>query len=680
MIQLDVRFFFTLLCVLVSSYFAFKAFKQKLEFLKLGKSENLFASTPERLKVFSVNVLGQKKLFKDFWPGLQHAIIFWGFIIITIGTLEHIIEGFVHGFSFEFLGPIYLGILFLQEIFHPLILVAVAYGFWRRLVSQPKRLAKDWSHKKDALTVLSLTGLLMIANLVTFACYVLAENPHAHPEVRPVSVFLAQWFSGFGLTQDTALWLGHFGWGVHLATVFFFAAYIPRSKHLHVIAAGPNFWFSRLDNKGSFSQINFEDENVTSYGVSKVTDFSWKDLLDTYSCTSCGRCNEFCPTATTDKPLRPMKLIEDIKAHLLTVGPGLVADPNSDPIQSLIGEESGITHDTLWACTTCRACVEACPVGIEHIDKIVDMRRHLVMMESSMPTELQNTMKNWETQSNPWGMPQDARDEWCKDLGVPRLADKPNAEYLFYVGCAGSFDARNQKISTAIVKILQKAGVDFAVLGKEELCNGETARRAGNEYLAKVMIDMNIEVLKRYEVKKIIATCPHCLNTLKNEYPEFGFKAEVIHHAEFIQKLISEGKIQPNSEESNVASMPNEKECGGKKRVAFHDSCYLGRYNDIFEAPREALKAMPGVELVEMPRNKKEGLCCGAGGARMWMEETIGKRINVERVEEALDQKPDVIAAGCPFCQTMLIDGVKEKNMTDKVEVLDIAEIVARSI
>ncbi|HVJ65637.1 MAG TPA: (Fe-S)-binding protein [Bdellovibrionota bacterium] len=677
---LDFRFFFTLACVLVSGYFAYRAFKQKLDYLKLGKAESLCGNVAERLRVFTVNVLGQKKLFKDFLPGLQHAIIFWGFIIITIGTTEHILEGFVHGFSFAFLGPLYRAIVFMQEIFHPLILLAVVYGLTRRLITKPARLADDWSHKKDALVVLSLTGILMVANIVTFACYVAANTAHSVPEARPVSVVVAEFLLQNGIvTPESALTIGHLGWAVHLLTVFFFMAYIPRSKHLHVVAAGPNFYFARLDNKGTFSQINFEDESVTAYGVSKITDFSWKDLLDTYSCTSCGRCNEFCPTANTGKPLRPMKLIEDLKHHLLTVGDVLLKDPTAEPPQPLIGEESGITHDTLWACTTCRACVEACPVGIEHIDKIVDMRRNLVMMESAMPGELQNTMKNWETQSNPWGMPQDARDEWCRELDIPRLADKPNAEYLFYVGCAGSFDARNQKISTAIVQILKKASVDFAVLGKEELCNGETARRAGNEYLAKVMIDMNIEVLKRYDVKKIIATCPHCLNTLKNEYPDFGFHAEVIHHAEFIQKLIQEGKISPQMG-GEVAGMSSEKECGGKKRIAFHDSCYLGRYNDIFDAPREALKAVPGVELVELPRNRKEGFCCGAGGARMWMEETIGQRVNVNRVEEALEQKPDVIAAGCPFCQTMLIDGVKEKHMSDKVEVLDIAEIVARSL
>jgi Fe-S oxidoreductase len=293
----------------------------------------------------------------------------------------------------------------------------------------------------------------------------------------------------------------------------------------------------------------------------------------------------------------------------------------------------------------------------------------MVMMEGNMPTELQNTLKNYETQSNPWGISPDARDEWCKDLNISRMADKPNAEYLFYVGCAGSFNDRNKKISTATVKILQKAGIDFAILGKEELCNGETARRAGNEYLAKAMVDANIEVLKRYNVKKIITTCPHCFNTLKNEYPDFGFTAsEVLHHTDFIQRLISEGKITPQGKDNEHV------------KIAFHDSCYLGRYNEVYEAPRQALKAVPGVELVEMPRNKSQGLCCGAGGARMWMEENIGKRINVERVEEALDQKPDVIAAGCPFCQVMISDGVTEKGQQEKVQVKDLAEIIADTL
>ena len=665
----DFRFFFTLICMVVSGAYAFIAFKRLFLNMTVVQKENLNGRWPERLGIFTKNVLLQKKLFKDFWPGLQHAVIFWGFILITVGTTEHILEGLFHGFSFQFLGGIYSLISFLQDILHPLVLMAVAFGFYRRLVIKPKRIPLDGSHQNDALLILFLTGLLMLANMITFAAYVHAHYPHAEPAFRPVSNWLASHvFAPGQISSETAMLIAHGGWAVHLATVFFFLAYIPNSKHLHIFTAGPNFLFARVDNKGSFKHIDFANESLTQFGVGKLQDFTWKDILDVYSCTSCGRCNEFCPTATTGKELRPMKLIEDIKNYTLKFGPELVKDPAYEPPVKLISEESGITFNTIWDCTSCRACVEACPVGIEHIDKIVDMRRNLVMMEGNMPAELQNTFKNWENQSNPWGMSQDTRGDWCRDLGVKTLAEHPTAEYLYYVGCAGSFNDRNKKISTALVKILQKAQIDFAILGKEELCNGETARRAGNEYLAKTMIDANIEVLKRHNVKKILATCPHCFNTLKNEYPEFGFTAtEVVHHTEFIQHLIDEGKIHLNS-------------VGKELKIAFHDSCYLGRYNEVYEAPRDTLKAIGGVELVEMPRNRTKGLCCGAGGARMWMEEKSGKRINVERVEEALELKPDVIAAACPFCQVMVSDGVTEKGEDKNVLVRDIAEIVADQI
>lgn len=662
----DFRFFFTIACMLIAGASATKGFIKLIKILGAVKKEPMKDDLPERLQSFTWNVLLQKKLFKDFWPGVQHAIIFWGFIIITIGTTEHIIEGIFHGFSFDFLGPVYSVIVFAQDLLHPIVLLAVIYGIYRRLVVKPKRLASDKAHLGDALLVLSLTGTLMLANMLTFAAYVHADYAHAVAGARPVSSFLASFFGD--MSPETAMFIGHFGWAVHLATVFFFAHYIPNSKHLHVVAAGFNFLYARIDNKGSFRQIDFTNENETQFGVAKLQDFTWKDILDTYSCTSCGRCNEFCPTATTDKPLRPMKLIEDLKHYALTHGPELAKNPAYEPSFPLVSDESGITSETVWACTTCRACVEACPVGIEHIDKIVDLRRNMVMMEGNMPAELQTTMRNWENQSNPWGMPQDARDEWAKDLGVKRLADHPTTELLFYVGCAGSFNDRNKKISTALVKILQAANIDFAILGKEELCNGETARRAGNEYLAKVMIDANIEVLKRYNVKNIISTCPHCFNTLKNEYPEFGFQAaSIYHHTEYIQKLIDNGTLKLNALKKDM-------------KIAYHDSCYLGRYNEVYEEPRDTLKSIGGVELVEMPRNRSKGLCCGAGGARMWMEETIGKRINVERVEEALEEKPDVIAAGCPFCQVMLNDGVTEKGKDKEVAIKDIAEIVAEQI
>ena len=662
---LDLRFFYTLVLMVASTISATIAMRRLYRLMMLGRKEMLWGELPERIGRFSKVVLAQSKLFKDFGPGLQHAIIFWGFIIITIGTIEAVLEGLFHGFTFEFLGPVFHGIVFVQDFLHPLVLAAVLYGAWRRLIVNPKRLPSDWAHKRDAVFVLILTGTLMLANILSFGGFVLAGHEFGHAAFRPVSRLVAELFSGAGVAPSSGATIGYLFWGLHVLVVFSFGAYIPHSKHLHILAAGPNVFFFRTKSRGTFSKVNFEDETQTSYGVGKITQFSWKDLLDTYSCTQCGRCNEFCPTATTGKPLRPMKLVEDVKHYLFDHGDAILKDPSGDHPEPLMSEKSGLTEETIWACTTCRACVEACPVMIEHVDKIVDMRRNLVLMEGKMPAELQVTMKNWETQSNPWGMPADSRDEWARSMNIARFADKPNAEYLFYVGCAGSFNDRNKKISTAFAKILQKAGIDFAILGKEELCNGETARRAGNEYLAKTMIDANIEVLKRYNVKKILATCPHCFNTLKNEYPDFGFTADVVmHHTEFLDQLIREGKIKDAGYSATQV------------KVAFHDSCYLGRYNDVYDAPRNILRSF-GSEVIELPRNKQKGLCCGAGGARMWMEETIGKRINVERVEEALTTRPEVIAAACPYCQVMVSDGVTEKAQSDKVKVLDIAEIVA---
>ena len=677
--SLDWRFVFTVVVIGVSLFFSIKAFVRLYRLMMLGSQEKLEGSLGSRLWLFCKNVLGQAKLFKEFGPGLQHALIFWGFLLVTIETVEMILEGLLGKFSFEFLGAIYFPLLMAQDVFHLIIIVAVAYGFYRRLVLKPQRLELPKDHASDALLVLTLTGLLMAANLISFAGYIVAEHYHAHASWRPVANFIAEFvFIPLGIGPKAALGIGHLGWAMHLLTVFYFLAYIPRSKHLHVIAAGPNVLFSRLKHAGNLQKIDFTDESIESYGFAKITDLSWKDVLDLYSCTECGRCNDYCPTATTDKPLRPRELISDLKEQLFNTGDALLKGQLATDDKALVSNEA-ISSDAVWACTTCRACVEACPVNIEHIDKIIDMRRNQVLMEGTMPEELQVTMKNWETSSNPWGLSQDARDEWCKDLQIPRLADHPEAEYLFYVGCAGSFNDRNKEIATAFARILKRARVDFAILGKEELCNGETARRAGNEYLADTMIQANVEVLNRYQVKKVLTICPHCYNTTKNEYPDFGFEAEVIHHTEFIAKLVKEGRVNPQ--------MPLQRDRSGQvvpSTITYHDSCYLGRYNNIFSAPRETLKQIPGVELVEMRRNKQEGLCCGAGGARMWMEETIGKQINVERAEEAMATNSDVIASACPFCQVMLGDGVaakKESSPDIKTpQVLDIAEIVANSL
>jgi Fe-S oxidoreductase len=673
---LDLRFLFTVVVVLGSTALASVSFLRLYRLARLAKNEVLTGPTSKRWELIGTIFFGQKKMFKDFWPGLAHALIFFGFIIVTLGSSEHIIEGFLHGFTFQFLfGPIYPALIWLQDVFHIIVIAVVAYFLWRRVVSHPQRLSRDPKHSRDGLIVLAFTGGHMLAGLAAFVFFILANEPHhAFPEFRPASAWIARHLFSPDFDPALAMKLAWISWGLHIGTVAGFLMYIPHSKHLHVFTTGPNIFFARLDPKGALSNINFDDASITSFGAGKISDFSWKDILDTYTCTACGRCNVYCPTANTGKPLKPMKLIQDMKAHLLDVGDTMLQARAKDPAAPLespkpmISEETGLSEETIWACTTCRACVEACPVMIEHVDKIVDMRRHLVLMEGKMPAELQNTMKNWETQSNPWGMPADSRDAWAQDLNVPRLADKPNAEFLFYVGCAGSFNDRNKRISTALVKILQAAKIDFAILGKEELCNGETARRSGNEYLAKAMIDAKIGVLNRYAVKKIITTCPHCFNTFKNDYPGFGYKAEkILHHTDFINQLVSEGRISVH-------------QGAHSERIVFHDSCYLGRYNDIYEEPRAAIQAVTGSAPIEMPRNRSKGFCCGAGGARMWMEETIGKRINVDRVEEALREKPTVIAAGCPFCQVMIEDGLKTHHKQDEVKVRDVAELIAENL
>jgi Fe-S oxidoreductase len=449
---------------------------------------------------------------------------------------------------------------------------------------------------------------------------------------------------------------------MHLLLVLGFMMYIPRSKHLHILAAGPNIFFKHLGTPKAIEVTNLEDENATSFGLGKVTDLSWKGALDLLSCTECGRCEESCPADMTGKPLSPMRLIHDMKMELFAQKQHVLGG-KTDEIPAVVRTESGITDDVIWACTSCRACEEACPVNIEQTNIIFEARKNLVLMESRFPAEMQTVFRNMENNYTPWAFGHDTRADWCRDLNVKQMADHPTAEVLYYVGCAGSFDDRAKKVATAIVNLLKKANVDFAILGKEEKCNGDPARRAGNEYLAQMLIKENVEALNKYKPKKILTGCPHCFNTLKNEYPAFGAQYDVVHHTTFLEGLIQEGKLKPKQ----------NPETG---EITFHDSCYLGRWNDVYSAPREILKAIPELNVKEMPRNKNKGLCCGAGGARMFMEETIGKRINVERTEEALATGAKTIASGCPFCSTMLTDGVKAKDKQDHVHVKDVAEIL----
>jgi Fe-S oxidoreductase len=435
-----------------------------------------------------------------------------------------------------------------------------------------------------------------------------------------------------------------------------------------VLTSLPNVFLSSLEPRGKLSKLDLEDEDAEKFGTEDIQDLTWKQLLDGYTCTDCGRCTSVCPANNTGKVLSPRKIMMDIRARTMEFAPVLV-EGSQEKHEELVERrllEKRVSGEELWACTTCRACMEECPVMIEHVPAIIDMRRYLVLMESQFPSELTTTFKNLENNGSPWAFSQDSRADWAEGLDVRILSklDKP-VDVLYWVGCAGSYDARYQKVSRAMVKILQSAGVDFAILGTEEKCNGDPARRSGNEYLAQMLMMENVETLGKYEFKRILTSCPHCFNTLKNEYPDFEGNYEVVHHAEFIRELIQSGELKISKTNRN--------------KIAFHDSCYLGRYNDIYDAPREIL-SRTGSSVLEMERTRDRGFCCGAGGGRMFMEETVGKRVNVERTEEALRTHPDTIATACPFCMTMLTDGAKALDEDEKVRISDVAEVVSELI
>ncbi len=631
-------------------------FKILFEMLKAQKGpvRNRLTDIPARIIDTAIHVLGQKAVLRKKGIGILHTIIFWGFLIITIGTLEQFASTLNTSWSFEFLGPVYGPLISVQDFFTVAILFAVGGAFYRRLVIRPEGLGQS----RDANIVLTFTGSLMISILCMNGFQILSTAA-GHAEHFIFSRHLADAFLGFGLSAEgNAAMATAFKW-VHMLFVLGFAAYIPHSKHLHIIAAGPNTFLRQLTREKAMRPINFADESVTQYGAAKITDLGWKDTLDTYACTECGRCQDLCPAWNTQKPLSPKLLVLDIKHNLYENKDAILAG-KTDELKPLIGKD--ITEDVIWACTSCRACEIACPVFIEQTDKIFDIRRNLVMMESKMPDGIGTIFKNLETNATPWAFSSADRDKWSEGLSVPTMAESPEIDVLLWVGCAGSFDDRNKKVLRSFVSLLKKAGIRFAILGNEEQCTGDPARRIGNEYLYQTLAQANIETLNRHGIKKIVTACPHCFNTIKNEYKDFGGTYEVFHHSQFIASLIKDGKLKPTK--------------GVDESITFHDSCYLGRWNNVYEQPRTVIESIPSARLVEMKQNRDSGMCCGAGGGRMFMEEHIGKRINITRTEQALETHAGIVASSCPFCMTMMTDGVKSKEMLDKVKVMDIAELM----
>ncbi|MDF1611536.1 heterodisulfide reductase-related iron-sulfur binding cluster [Stygiobacter electus] len=638
----------------------------KINYVRIGLPDNRFDQPWERIKNVVKIGLFQSKILREPIAGFIHVSIFWGFLIFLLAVLESIIQGFYSNFSLEILGNFYLIISFVQEIFGIFVIIAVLWAFYRRFIQKVKRLNVK-GHEFDAAFILTMILIIVFSMFGQNAAHIIKNNfVLSEFEARPISNFLA---NVFYVNGNSANKFYEFFWWTHILTILTFLNFLPYSKHFHVVTSLPNVYFKKIGKeKNSLKKLNLEDENISQYGVLDVEHLTWKQMFDGYACTECGRCTASCPANTTGKKLSPREIIRSIRQRTEEKAPLILSkvDESNEIMQKTL-VHNYISDEELWACTTCMACVYECPVTIEHVDSIVDMRRNLVLSESQFPNELNAVFKNLETNGTPWAFNAQDRANWAEGLNIKTMAEDPNCEYLFWVGCAGSFDARYQKVSKAFATLMQKANVDFRILGVEEQCNGDTARRLGNEYLAQMLMQANVETLNNYGVKKIVTACPHCFNSLKNEYPQFGGNFEVIHHSELLNKLINEGKLE----------LKNNSE---KRKITYHDSCYLGRYNDIFDEPRNTLLAIDNYELLEMTRSRDKGFCCGAGGGRMFLEETEGTRINVNRTEEALKTNADTIASACPFCMTMLNDGVKTLDKSDEVQVKDIAEIILENL
>ena len=668
--------------------------RTRMAYIQLGKKVEFDRRFKERWDLLKVNVFGQKKLLKDKKSGIMHVMFFYGFILVQFGAIDFIWKGLALGSHLP-LGPLYPAFTFFQEIVTLMILIAVFWAFHRRYVEKLVRLKRNF---KSGLVLIFIGGLMLSVLLGNGMGIIWHGEELSWSE--PIASGIAYVFSG--INETVAISVFYFSWWVHLLILLTFLVYVPQSKHAHLIAGPANVFFSRLSNPGKLEKIDFEDETQETFGVGKIEDFRQTQLIDLYACVECGRCTSMCPATGTGKMLSPMDLILKLRDHLTDKGAAVtskvpwvpaVAFNNTQGNQlammtagqgqqesaatalsydpSLIGDV--ITEEEIWACTTCRNCEDQCPVMNEHVDKIIDLRRYLVLTEGKMDAEAQRAMTNIERQGNPWGLNRKERETWRQgddEVTVPTVKEKTKAgeefEYLFWVGSMGSYDNRSQKIAISFAKLMNKAGISFAILGNKEKNSGDTPRRLGNEFVFQEMATKNIEEFEKAGVKKIVTIDPHAYNTFKNEYPDFGLQAEVYHHTELLAQWVKEGRLEP------VHRI--------EETITYHDSCYLGRYNEVYEAPRSILKAIPGVKVVEMERNRETGMCCGAGGGLMWMEETTGSRINVARTEQALAVKPSIIGTGCPYCLTMISDGTKAKEVEEQVQTLDVTEILERSV
>jgi Fe-S oxidoreductase len=608
-------------------------------------------------------VFGQRRLLDDPFSGAAHFLIFWGFVIIAFGTLNFFGTGFFNGFHIPLLyGVFKTPFLFLLDLFSFLVVIGVMAAAIKRYVIRPNRL----SQSPGASLILILIMGLMVFDLFSDAFNIASQK--AIVEGSFIGNYLVSLF--WNTPSETAVLWAHIFWWAHFIFFMIMLNYVPLGKHMHVFTSLFNVFLTNDKAGTRLSTPDLERDDLESFGVTKVEEHTWKDLLDGYSCTECGRCQDVCPAYATGKPLSPKTITMQLRAHAEKKAPYLFSG-NSDEFKKDYIKEV-ITEDVIWACTTCYACQRACPLFIRQFTKLIDYRRSLVLNEGAISSQGALALKNLEKAGDPWGLGQNARADWYKDIDVKLLSDKPDAEWLFWVGCAGALDVRNIKVSRATVRLMNAAGVDFAILGTDETCTGDAARRLGEEYLYQTLAQANVELLNEAGVKKIFTNCPHCFNTLKNEYPDFKGNYRVVHTHQLLDELIKTGKLKLDMEKIRREKFAND----GK--ITFHDSCYLGRHNNIYKPARNLIDLFGN--RLEMKKSGENSFCCGAGGGNMWLEEHIGKRVNIERTEQCLATGASTIGVACPFCMTMLEDGIKAKDKAETHSVLEITEILAAGI
>ena len=634
---------------------------RRWQLVAAGRGEVRLDRWWERLKGLLVYAIGQKRMFSEPVAGVMHALIFWGFLVFSLRSVSLVIEGVSRGWELPLLRtPLGHAFLLSKDVFALLVLIGIVVATWRRLVTRPARL----EYSADAWLILGQIAALMVTDLLADGARIAGGAPG--PWVwTPISAAVATLLPAGSETALRATYA--WSWWLHVGVLYAFANYLPYSKHFHVYTSLPNVLLRPLGAPARLAPMDLE--NLTegqSIGAARITDLNWKQLLDLYTCTECGRCTVVCPTTITHKPLVPRDLTIELRDHLTGSAAQIRRDPGEAggaPTRELAGDV--IDPEVVWACTTCRWCEEACPLFISYVDRIVEMRRHLVLEKATFPEEANPAFRGMEVNGNPWQLPQESRGDWARGLDVPLASAGGEFDVLFWVGCAGSYDDAGKKTSVALVRLLQAAGVRVAMLGAEESCTGDAARRLGNEYLFQMLAQANVETLKRYGVRKIVTNCPHCLNTLAHEYPDFGGDFEVVHGTQLVAELLKQGRVK-------LAGTVAE-------TVTYHDPCYLGRTNGEYAAPRRILTAIPGLELREAPLGREKAMCCGAGGGRMWLEEKLGERINQARFGQLRAAGCDDVAVACPFCAVMIGNAQGELGY-EQAKTFDVLTLAARSL